>query len=58
MLRVDHLALLYMMFSCVFVPFPYGVLGQVWYLILSILIFDSYLMLNRNDKIWGLPSIL
>ena len=24
------------MFSCVFVIFPYGVLGQVWYLIVSI----------------------
>ena len=30
------LALLCMMFSCVFVTFSYGVLGQVWYLILSI----------------------
>ena len=27
---------LYVMFSCVFVTFPYGVLGQVWHLILSI----------------------
>ena len=24
------LALFYMMFSCVFVIFPYGILGQVW----------------------------
>ena len=32
----DPLALLYVMFSCVFVTFPYGVLGQVWYLIVSI----------------------
>ena len=24
------------MFSCVFVTFPYGVLGQVWYLIVLI----------------------
>ena len=24
------------MFSCVFVTFPYGLLGQVWYLIVSI----------------------
>ena len=24
------------MFSCVFVTFPYGVLGQVWFLIASI----------------------
>ena len=29
----DFLALLCVMFSCVFVTFPYGFLGQVWYLI-------------------------
>ena len=36
--RADVLALpyMYVMFSCVFVTFPYGVLGQVWYLIVSI----------------------
>ena len=34
--RANLLALLYEMFSCVFVTFPYGVLGQVWYLIVSI----------------------
>ena len=34
--RADLLALLYVMFSCVFVTFPYGVLGQIWYLIVSI----------------------
>ena len=34
--RADLLALLYVMFSCVVVTFPYGVLGQVWYLIVSI----------------------
>ena len=32
----DLLALLYVMLSCVFVTFPYGDLGQVWYLIVSI----------------------
>ena len=32
----DLLALLCVMFSCVFVTFPYGVFGQVWYLIVSI----------------------
>ena len=31
--RADLLALLYVMFSCDFVTFPYGVLGQVRYLI-------------------------
>ena len=30
------LALLYVMFRCVFVTFPCGVLGQVWHLIVSI----------------------
>ena len=30
------LALLYVMFSYVFVTFPCGTLGQVWYLIVSI----------------------
>ena len=34
--RADLLALLYVMFSCVFVTFPYDVLGQVWYLIVLI----------------------
>ena len=33
--RADLLALLYVMFSYVFVTFPFGVMGQVWYLILS-----------------------
>ena len=34
--RIDLLALLCEMFSCVFVTFSYGVWGQVWYLIVSI----------------------
>ena len=34
--RADLLALLYVMLSCVFVIFPFGVLGQVWFLIVSI----------------------
>ena len=34
--KADLLALLYMMFSYVFVTFPYGVLGQACYLIVSI----------------------
>ena len=34
--RADHLALLYVMFYCVFVTFQCGVLGQVWCLIVSI----------------------
>ena len=34
--RSDLMALFYVMFSCDFITFPYGVLGQVWYLIVSI----------------------
>ena len=34
--RADLLALLFVMFSCVFVTFPYGILGQVWYFIVWI----------------------
>ena len=34
--RAGLLTLLYVMFYCGFVSFPYGVLGQVWYLIVSI----------------------
>ena len=28
--------LLFVMFNCVFVTFPFGILGQVWFLIVSI----------------------
>ena len=34
--KANLLALLCVMFYCVFVTFPYGVLGQVWYLVVSI----------------------
>ena len=34
--RANLLALLYVTFSCVIVTFPCDVLGQVWYLIVSI----------------------
>ena len=34
--RTDTLGLLYVMYSCAFVTFPYGVLGQVWYMIVAI----------------------
>ena len=40
--RADLLALLYVMFSCVFVTFICGVLDQVWYL--SVWIPDIYLL--------------
>ena len=34
--RADLLALLYVMFYCVFVTFPFGVLGQVWWMVVLI----------------------
>ena len=34
--EADLMAFLYVILSCVFVTFPFGVLGQVWYLIVSI----------------------
>ena len=49
----DLLALLCVMFSCVFVTFPYCVLGQVWYLIVSIpyLCLLLYFVLVREPAI-------
>ena len=49
--RANFLALLCVMFSCVFVTFPCGVLGQVWYL--TVLIPDLCLLpffIIRNIK--------
>ena len=43
----DLLALLCVMFLCVFVTFPYGVLGPMWYLILSY----TYVWLSRIDQV-------
>ena len=50
--RAYLLALLYVMFSCVFVTFPYGVLVQMWYLIVSIpdLCLLLYLFLLHASK--------
>ena len=50
------LAIFYVMFSCVFVTFPCGFLGQVWCLIVSIpdlrfLTYFHYLMYHQNDQI-------
>ena len=36
----------FVMFNCVFVTFPYGILGQVWYLIVSIPDFATFLTLK------------
>ena len=34
--RANLLALMYVMFSCVFVTLPCGVLGQLWFLVVLI----------------------
>ena len=44
--RAGVLAFLYVVFSCVLVTFPYRVLSQVWYLIVSFLIFGFFLYLS------------
>ena len=49
--RAGLLALLYVMFSCVIVTFSCVVLGQVWYLIVSIP--DFYLLLNYIYHEWA-----
>ena len=45
--RAYLLALMCVMFSCVLGTFPHGVLGQVWYLIVSIS--DLCLLPNLNS---------
>ena len=51
--------LLFAMFNCVFVTFPCGILGQVWYLIVSIpdLCSISYFFL-RVAVFTGLKKVL
>ena len=44
--RADVLAFLYVMFSCVFVTFPKGVLSQVWYMTVWFLIFGFFFALS------------
>ena len=47
--RADILILLCVMFSCVFVTFSFGVLGQVRYLIVSIPVFFAFFLIyNRR----------
>ena len=54
----DPLALLFVMLSCSFVIFPYGVLGQVWYLIIwipDICLLPYFNNLGSYAKLHGLP---
>ena len=41
--RADLFAYMCVVFSCIFVTFPYGIRGQVWYLIQIVLTPDLYL---------------
>ena len=50
--RADLLASLFVMFSCVFVTFPYDVLGQVRYLI--VLIPDLCYVLYLNERMYAM----
>ena len=45
--RADLLAFLCVVFSCVFVTFPFGVPGKVWYLIVCFLIFAFLFTLKK-----------
>ena len=47
--RADLLALVGDVY-CIFVTFPCGMLGQVWYLIVSFLIFAVFLSLEKACK--------
>ena len=62
--NADLLTLLCVMFSCVFVTFPYGVSGQVWYLIVSIpddaLFFTFYIhncIIHVEYTFWDMPIV-
>ena len=55
----DHLlALFYEMLSCVFVTFSYCVLGQVWYMILSITDLCFFLTLVKKHSYFVILGIL
>ena len=58
--RADCLALLYVMFSCVFVIFPYHILDQVWYLIVLIpdLCLPYFYKYYFNHKSWFYRHII
>ena len=49
------LALLYVVFSCAIVTFPYGVLSQVWYLIVWILDIRFFLTLTFCMRMQTVP---
>ena len=61
--RANLLALLCVVFYCVFVTFPCGVLGQMWYLIVSIsdlclLTYSEFVKTNLRGNSGGLCVFL
>ena len=48
--RADLLAL-FVMFNCIFVTFPCGILSQVWYLIVSIPDLYTFLTLIKTKSL-------
>ena len=50
--RAELLSLLCVMFSSVFVNFPYGVSGQVWYFLIFAYFLTLYNMLTHIEGIW------
>ena len=53
--RADHLAPLYVMFSCVYTTFPHCVLGHVWNLI--VMIPDLCLLLYFAQGQYAVPPV-
>ena len=47
--RADFLAFLYVVFSCVFVTFPYAVLSQVWYMLYRSRSLATFLLFLMKD---------
>ena len=43
---------LFVMFNCVFVTFPCGILGQWWYLMFRLLFFAIFLLKERICSLW------
>ena len=50
--------LLFVMFSCVFVTFSCGILGQVWYRLYQFLIFAAFLTLIQKAEVCFAPCII
>ena len=47
-----------LIFNCVFVTFPCGILGQVWYLIVSIPDLCHFSILNSNAMLFNCKRVV